>query len=221
MLGVARPNADVMWWFMDRREHHRVQLRLPARLRWTTPFGQKTEVCETLNASRQGILVPCQEPHAAGVSLWVAFPYDAALPYGQPEMLARVVRSADASEASSQHGPAAALRFLATSHRSSNGNGHHREFERRASPRCQLAWPIHVRPGNIPWFEEAMTADVSADGMSFLTSREYERGLQLFISFEPTALVPWPAGNEFCSVVVRVERVAQSPSLTVAIRRLH
>jgi PilZ domain len=83
------------WGVMDRREHHRVQLRLPARLRWTTPFGQKTEVCETVNVSRGGVLVPCQEPHAEGMSLWVTFPYDATLPYGQPEILARVVRSAD------------------------------------------------------------------------------------------------------------------------------
>jgi len=80
---------------MDRREHHRVQLRLPTRLRWTTPFGQKTEVCETLNISRGGVLVPCHENHAEGRSLWVTFPYDAAVPYGQPEISARVVRSLD------------------------------------------------------------------------------------------------------------------------------
>jgi len=79
---------------MDRRGHHRVQLRLPARLRWTTPFGQKTEVCGTVNVSRGGLLVPCQESHAEGRSLWVTFPYDAAVPYGQPEILAKVVRSA-------------------------------------------------------------------------------------------------------------------------------
>ncbi len=59
---------------MDRREHHRVQLRLPARLRWTTPFGQKTEVCTTVDVSRGGMLVPCREPHAEGMPLWVTFP---------------------------------------------------------------------------------------------------------------------------------------------------
>lgn len=78
---------------MDRREHHRVQLRIPTRLRWTTPLGQQTEVCETVNVSRGGLLVPCKENHAAGISLWVTFPYDTSLPFGQPEMLARVVRS--------------------------------------------------------------------------------------------------------------------------------
>ena len=78
---------------MDRREHHRVQLRIPARLRWTTPLGQTTEICETLNVSRGGLLVPCKENHATGLPLWVTFPFDATLPFGQPEVLARVVRS--------------------------------------------------------------------------------------------------------------------------------
>ena len=78
---------------MDRREHHRVQLRLPARLRWTTPFGQKTEVCASVDVSRGGILVPCREPHAEGMTLWVTFPFDASLVVGQPEVLARVVRA--------------------------------------------------------------------------------------------------------------------------------
>jgi hypothetical protein len=83
---------------MDRREHHRVQLRLPTRLRWTTPFGQKTEVCDTVNVSRGGVLVPCREAHGEGMSLWVTFPYDASIAYGQPEILARVVRSVGAAQ---------------------------------------------------------------------------------------------------------------------------
>jgi hypothetical protein len=78
---------------MDRREHHRVQLRLPARLRWTTPFGQKTEVCTAVDVSRGGMLVPCREPHAEGMSLWVTFPFNSSLIVGQPEILARVVRA--------------------------------------------------------------------------------------------------------------------------------
>lgn len=78
---------------MDRREHHRVQLRLPARLRWTTPFGQRTEACTTVDVSRSGMLVPCREPHAEGMALWVTFPFDSSLMVGQPEILARVVRA--------------------------------------------------------------------------------------------------------------------------------
>ena len=110
-----------MWWAMDRRDHHRVQLRLPARLRWTTPFGQKTEVCASVDVSRGGMLVPCREPHAEGTTLWVTFPFDASLNVGQPEMLARVVRAVVVVHTDA--GALAAKRKNGNGH--SNGNGHH------------------------------------------------------------------------------------------------
>ncbi len=88
---------------MNTREHRRVRIRLPARLRWNTPFGQKIELCETRDASRGGLLVSARESHAAGASLWVTFPYDASLRDGQPEILARVVRCGE-----SVHGASAA-----------------------------------------------------------------------------------------------------------------
>jgi PilZ domain-containing protein len=84
---------------MPTREHHRVRIHLPARLRWTTPFGQKIELSETLDVSRGGLLLFTKELHSAGASLWVTFPYDASLPDGQPEVLARVVRSGKAVQA--------------------------------------------------------------------------------------------------------------------------
>src|SRR5215470_15249853 len=84
---------------MPTREHHRVRIHLPARLRWTTPFGQKIELSETLDVSRGGLLLSTKELHSAGASLWVTFPYDASLPDGQPEVLARVVRSSKSVEA--------------------------------------------------------------------------------------------------------------------------
>ncbi len=83
---------------MQTREHHRVRIRLPARLRWATPFGQKIELSETLDVSRGGLLLTTNELHSAGASLWVTFPYDASLRDGQPEVLARVVRSGEALE---------------------------------------------------------------------------------------------------------------------------
>ncbi len=83
---------------MQTREHHRVRIHLPARLRWATPFGQKIELSETLDVSRGGLLLTTRELHSAGASLWVTFPYDASLPDGQPEVLARVVRSGEALE---------------------------------------------------------------------------------------------------------------------------
>ncbi len=167
---------------MDRREHHRAQLNLPVRIRWNTPFGQKTEVCKTLDISRGGLLVPCQETHAAGVPLWVTFPYDTSL--GE-----------------------------------SNGNGHAKELERRESPRRPLAVPVRVRPEHIPWFEEAMTIDVSAHGLRFLSSREYQEGERLLVSFEPMASAPWPTASETAARVIRIEAVPESAALAVTIVR--
>lgn len=45
-----------------------------------------------MDVSRGGLLLSSREFHAAGVALWVTFPYDASLPDAQPEVLARVVR---------------------------------------------------------------------------------------------------------------------------------
>jgi hypothetical protein len=70
-------------------------MRLPVRLRWTTPFAQKIELAETIDVSRGGLLVSTKVPHTSGVPLWVTFPYDASLGDGQPEMLARIVRCSE------------------------------------------------------------------------------------------------------------------------------
>src|SRR5258705_359600 len=137
---------------MDRREHHRAQLRLPVRIRWNTPFGQKTEVCKALDISRGGLLVPCEEAHSPGVPLWVAI-------------------------------------------------------------------PVRVRPPHIPWFEEAMTIDISAQGLRFLSSREYQEGDSLLVSFEPATSAPWPTAAETPAWVLRIERIPQSVAQAVTISR--
>ena len=217
---------------MDRREHHRALLRLPVRLRWNTPFGQKTELCQTLDISRGGLLVPCTEAHAPGVPLWVTFPYDAFARDGQPEMLAKVVRVAPGANggngkavgaakksANGSHPAAIALHFQPQFHAESNGNGHAKDRERRSAPRRPLAVPVRVRLEHVPWFEEAMTLDISAQGLRFLSSREYAIDANLRVSFEPLASVPWPTGADVPARVVRVEPVPDSSALAVTVSR--
>lgn len=211
---------------MDRREHHRAQLRLPVRIRWNTPFGQRTEICKTVDISRGGLLVPCEETHAAGVPLWVTFPYDTSLGDGQPEVPARVVRASPVHNGngnkSANSGSAeqlVALHFAVQARTESNGNGHPKGTERRRSPRSALAVPVRVRPERIPWFEEAMTIDVSAQGLRFLSSREYEVGERLLISFESKASAPWPTIPETAARVVRIETMTGSTSLAIVIAR--
>jgi len=211
---------------MDRREHHRAQLRLPVRIRWNTPFGQKTEVCKTLDISRGGLLVPCQDAHAPGVRLWVTFPYDTSLGHGQPEMFAKVVRvgpahngngSKAAREGASEQ--AVALHFALPHHAEGNDRGPGKEGERRESPRRALALPVRVRPEHVPWFEEAMTMDASAHGLRFLGTREYQEGDRLLVSFEPTASAPWPTASETAARVLRIQARPDSAALAVTIVR--
>ena len=239
---------------MDRREHRRVRMSLPVRLRWAAPLGQKIELCETFDASRNGLLVFTKAPHVTGVPLWVTFPYDASPPDGQPEVLAHVVRSGErlevirgmnarekvqAQSTSKQErsvkldqpvrapgtsdAPASfavALHFEQHAHSVSNGNGHRREPERRRSPRRVLALPVRVRPGRVPWFEEAMAIDFSTHGMCFRSHREYQLGDHLNIAFADSASAPWSGSREFRTMVVRVAPVPDSFALDVSVCRI-
>ena len=274
---------------MNYRQRHRARISLPVRLRWNTPFGQKIEFGESIDATRNGLLVACNEQHALGMTLWVTFPYDTSLPEGQPEMPARVVRSTSAPEKMLSVGRQKGLRLTNAPGKTScgntqeklgdeNGNSHTpttiaakyfrwvlglnqplprnhtgpdagkssegfatpvalalhletplspssarsrpEENERRASARSGLALPIYVRPEHVPWFEEAMTVDVSAQSLRFLSNRDYEPGTYLVVSFESSSSTPWPAGKEFRSRVLRVEPVPNSPSLAVTVCRV-
>jgi len=140
-------------------------------------------------------------------------------------MVAKVVRVGPAHNGNgskSSHESASkqvvALHFASSSRAQANGNGRAQERERRESPRRALALPVRVRPEHVPWFEEAMTIDVCADGLRFLSSREYQEGERLLVSFEPTASAPWPTA-ETGARVVRIEKVPESAALAVTIVR--
>jgi hypothetical protein len=202
---------------MVSRAYRRVRMRLPARLRWTSPFGQKIELAETMDVSRGGLLLSSRELHAPGVPFWVTFPYDASLREGQPEVLARVVRCAELSATPPQF--SLAIQFESQARSASNGNGARRDPERRGSPRRTLAVPIRVRPENVPWFEEAMSLDFSPLGMRFRSQREYAKGELLRIALEDASSASWPDPGEFRAKVVRVAAVANGVALDVAVCR--
>jgi len=77
--------------------------------------------------------------------------------------------------------------------------------------------PLRVRPPHIPWFEEAMTIDISAQGLRFLSSREYQEGDSLLVSFEPATSAPWPTAAETAARVLRIERIPQSVAQAITI----
>ena len=138
-------------------------MRLPVRLRWISPLGQKIELAETMDVSRGGLLLSSKERLAPGVPLGVTFPYDASLREGQPEVPARVVRGEESDAA--PVGFSLAIQFEAQPSSSSNGNGRRSEPERRGGPRRLLATPIRVNLENVPWFEEVRVAPMP-DGVA-------------------------------------------------------
>src|ERR1700674_4533649 len=106
---------------MPGREHHRVRLHLPVRLRWITPFGRKSEICESVNVSRGGLLGSFKESLLPLVALWTMFPYDASMSDAQPEIPTRVLRNEpDPNAPFISH---VAIPFERTRHQISNGNG--------------------------------------------------------------------------------------------------
>ncbi|HUC55573.1 MAG TPA: PilZ domain-containing protein [Candidatus Cybelea sp.] len=239
---------------MDSRQHRRVRMRLPVRLRWTTPLGQKIELAETIDVSRSGLLVAAQEAHFSGTSVWVTFPYDISLRDGQPEVAAHVVRcgevlevirAAHAREKSQSENQSArelsakldqlarvvgiseapatfaiAVHLEESLRSGSNGHAPSGEPERRGRLRKVLAIPVRVYPERIPWFEEAMTIDVSEKSMRFRSQREYALGDRLKIAFDDAATAPWHGAGAFLSKVVRVAPVPSSAALDVSVCRV-
>jgi hypothetical protein len=115
---------------------------------------------------------------------------------------------------------AVAIRYEPTSHAAHNGNGHRALLERRRAARHPLSVPVRVRTEHVPWFEEAMTLDVSAEGLRFISNREYAPADPLFISFNAYGFTPWPFGEEVRARILRVEPLADGNSLAVIVQRL-
>ena len=115
---------------------------------------------------------------------------------------------------------AVAIHFEEHQRSTFNGQIHRGEPERRGSVRKAFATPVRVHPERIPWFEEAMTIDISAKGMCFRSQREYAVGDHLKIAFEDAASAPWHGAKEFSSRVVRLIPVPGSAALDVSICRV-
>ena len=207
---------------MQRRIHPRVRLRLPARLRWSAPLGQKTEQCETINVSRGGLLLSCNDVPGEGHPLWVTFPFDPMASSAQPEALARVVRRAESPEEISASTTArwkAALQFEATAHLQARRNGGWKANASGNGATNRIALPIHVRPGHIPWPEEAMTVEVEQDKLKFLTNREYILGQRLLISFVSGGEAPWGSESEWETQVTGIEMEPGKESMYVTVQK--
>jgi len=216
----------------DRRHRPRVLLELPVRVRWLGPFGLETEITQTFNASRDGLLVSSALPRPAGSLLWATFPYDAAVEFTESETPGKVVRCA--TEPTGKNIIAVSFRQddPAVRHDAAtpdNSAGRSPRNDRRGHPRIPLAYLVRVArsrasrgtselPLESPFrTEETMTVDVSADGMIFCTLRIY--------SYDERLLIAAQAGRKLSSErrarVVRVSRPQpDSPISHVAVKFL-
>ena len=163
-------------------------------------------------------MLTCRTHHEIGFPLWVTFPFDPATPDAQPESLARVVRCKPAaagsvpSEEIALHfegipGPSPAIREPAS-------NGTHRNGTMRT-----VSVPVRVRPRHIPWHEEAMTVEVSFDRIRFLSNREYELGETLLVTLLNADAKPWQGSGEIPATIEKVEKMPQSSSLIITLKR--
>lgn len=187
--------------YIERRQHPRAPLRLPARIRWQGPLGMRVEITETIDASRAGVLIHRNEACELMTRVWIVFPYDRnAGASVQPETPGRIVRVAPDQSG----GYWVAVRLEA----SQRGKTRAAEQERRRSERVPFALPIFVRLEGTPWPEESMTHDLSRNGARFETSHIYAAGEAVI------AQIPWGEWSkkgEIHGRVVRVENMKDSP----------
>jgi hypothetical protein len=216
----------------DRRRRPRAQLELPVRVRWLGPFGLETEITHTCNASRDGLLVSSQQPRQHGSLVWATFPFDPAAAFTESETPGKVVRSESASgdacriAISFQPGEPVSPVDGSTAKETSS---HSKRNDRRGQPRIPLAYLVRVTrsasrsngsdlPLESPFrSEDAMTVDVSPNGMIFCTLRIYSASEQLLIA----AQMGLKLSNERRAQVVGVRRSASdSPLSYVAVEYL-
>jgi len=194
---MERPDPSV-----DLRKHPRARVQLPARIRWQGPLGMRVEVTQTLDLSREGVLVRRNEACEPGSRVWIAVPFESSNGGGtQPEIPARVMRVVRDEKNGNYY---VAVRL----ERPSRPPARPADQERRRSERASFALPIFVRPAGSPWPEESMTHDVSQNGVRFETSHIYVAGDTVL------AKIPWgdwSKAGEIAGRVVRVESLKDRP----------
>ncbi len=135
------------------------------RIRWRDAFGLQTQIAQTLDLSRNGVLVPGNEAWSNHTRFWVTLPYDADDTTGlQPEIPARMVRTAHTHSG----------QLHAALHLQLPPSGIRSKFdERRSSPRLPFALPVTIRRDGAYAAEVTMTIDLSYVGVRFEATRFY------------------------------------------------
>jgi len=189
----------------DRRTHPRAPLRLPARIRWQGPLGMRVEMTETVDVSREGVLVRQKDARELLSRVWVVFPLvPGARISVEPEKPGRVARVVPADGGGYWVG----VRV----ENADRGVRRPASEERRRSERIPCALPIFLRLAGTVWPEESMTHDLSSKGVRFETSQAYSPG-QAVIAQIPWG--EWSLRGQIQGRVVRVDPLEASPAPAV------
>jgi PilZ domain len=179
---------------MDLRKSPRARLRLPARIRWLGPLGMRLEVAQTVDVSREGLLIRRAEPCDPQARVWVAYPFDLSVAATvQPETPARIARVRGGASGGFYVG----LKLMAPPRECPRAA----TDERRSSLRFPFALPIFVRPSSNPWPEESMTQNISNNGVRFESAHPYTVGEMVL------AKIPWGEWTKAGEILGRVVRV--------------
>jgi PilZ domain len=185
----------------ESRHHPRARVRLPVRIRWRGPLGLHADIAQTIDLSRNGVLVPWCESWSENTRFWVTLPYDASDTTGlQPEMPARMIRVA--------HGRLGSR--LAALHLQLPHPGIRSKFEeRRSSPRLPFALPITIRRDGAYWAESSMTIDLSYVGVRFEATRFYACDDFVYVHIPSGS---WAERGEIPGRVLRIDTTSASPA---------
>ena len=112
-----------------------------------------------------------------------------------------------------------ALHFEGAAHSQSRRDGNFETDKNHNGHGSKIALPIRVRPQNVPWYEDAMTVEVSREKLKFVTNREYGFGERLLLSFVSGSEAPWTGEGEWETQVTGIEMEAGSESLCVTLRK--
>ncbi|HEX4001251.1 MAG TPA: PilZ domain-containing protein [Candidatus Acidoferrales bacterium] len=179
---------------VDLRKSPRARLHLPARIRWLGPLGMRLEITQTIDVSRDGLLIRRDEPCNPQARVWVAYPFEASAAAIQPETPARIARVHGGAKGGFYVG----LQLLLPPRETPRAEND----ERRRSARFSFALPIFVRPAGSQWPEESMTQNISNHGVRFESARPYRIG-ELVLAKIPWG--DWAKAGEIAGRVIRVD----------------
>jgi PilZ domain len=173
------------------RRHRRVPLVLMVRLRWVGALGLETEVSETRDTSRGGLLTTSRETRRTGAPVWITFPYRPEEKITAPEFPARVAHTHETSHGEHLVGVAFDSSRGDCSkepHAEDRRSGSFwrrarrvllRSQQRRRSERIAMALPLAIRRKISPWPDETISVNVSNGGVVFTTLQMYEPGEEI------------------------------------------